>query len=301
MCGQSSLKLPLHSVDKVFVKSPKDRAKILIASPEVESLIQSLGQSFKLKHELQTATSSKMALFLLREWEPHLCLIDSQLDFAPLLLKIRELRGLSVGLLVYCPLPKETQGSKVQGQQPPPWQKKEEQAFLSGADHFIPLKPEFGKPDCLDGQPLVWRVDSLWRRFKRAQEEGNTQLKVVTASSSQLIESPTSTESPKGSPPLRIGELEILPEDYLVRRQGERVSLTPTQFRLLLSFVGHPETLLSRQWLKENVWENSEISLRSIDAQISKLRKLVPEIDLCLINIYGKGYVFNLPAKGRAA
>ncbi|MCB0392546.1 MAG: helix-turn-helix domain-containing protein, partial [Bdellovibrionales bacterium] len=47
------------------------------------------------------------------------------------------------------------------------------------------------------------------------------------------------------------------------------------------------------EWIKENIWDNADISPRSIDAQISKLKKILPEIGQDIINIYGQGYILT--------
>jgi DNA-binding response OmpR family regulator len=85
--------------------------------------------------------------------------------------------------------------------------------------------------------------------------------------------------------------LKIYENDYMVKRGDDVVTTTPTQFKLLIAFANHPDQLLSRSWIKQEVWQNSDISPRSIDAQISKLKKLIPEFEGSLMNIYGKGYI----------
>ena len=54
--------------------------------------------------------------------------------------------------------------------------------------------------------------------------------------------------------PLRVGNLEIDPAPRLVRRNGEPVSLTATEFDLLLLLARHPGQVFSRDQLLEAVW-----------------------------------------------
>ncbi len=226
-----------------------------------------------------------MALFLLQEWEPDICLIDDRLDTVPLLLKMRETRGLSIGLIVFSLQDQKTRAT-------------EEQVFRCGADHFCRVRPEDRN---LDLKPLYWRAESLWQRVQR-HKSTRTSTRVTSPLQPLLPHLSDETPQPLDKPfTLHIGELEIQPEQFIVKRRGDRLTLTPIQFRLLLHFVNHPETLMSRPSLKEQVWGNSPISLRTIDAQISKLKKLIPEVDLCLINIYGKGYIFTLTGTKKAA
>ena len=97
--------------------------------------------------------------------------------------------------------------------------------------------------------------------------------------------------------PREFGWLRVYPDDFLVRRRDELVVLTPRMFQLLLALVDHPNRLLTRGWLRRHVWKQSDISLRSIDAQISKLRKLLPELNPAIVTVYGRGYVLTTGAK----
>lgn len=143
---------------------------------------------------------------------------------------------------------------------------KEEQSFRLGCDHWFSEADSF--------EPLIWRINSLLRR--------------PLSSSSPVSPSPDPSDSM-----IQISSLKIYPRDFLVKRMGQVVSISPTQFKLLNAFLNHPDQLLSREWIKNEVWSDSEISLRSIDAHISKLRKVLPELDPHLMNIYGKGYIFS--------
>lgn len=92
-------------------------------------------------------------------------------------------------------------------------------------------------------------------------------------------------------PALEVGSLRIVPQDSLAWRGRTAVPLTPTQLRLLVALVRHPDRLLTRAWLRRQVWRQTAISPRSIDAQISKLRRLLPELDSALRSLYGRGYL----------
>jgi two-component system KDP operon response regulator KdpE len=53
---------------------------------------------------------------------------------------------------------------------------------------------------------------------------------------------------------LRFGELEVDLERALVRRAGEPIRLTPTEYALLQEFVANPGKLLTHSWLLRQVW-----------------------------------------------
>ncbi|MEZ4872243.1 MAG: winged helix-turn-helix domain-containing protein [Bdellovibrionales bacterium] len=92
---------------------------------------------------------------------------------------------------------------------------------------------------------------------------------------------------------IEFDDLKIYPEEYLVKIGEKVVNTSPIQFRLLLSFINNHDQLLTRKWLQEYVWDGAKISPRSIDAQISKLKKLIPMIETYMINVYGKGYILS--------
>jgi two-component system, OmpR family, KDP operon response regulator KdpE len=53
---------------------------------------------------------------------------------------------------------------------------------------------------------------------------------------------------------LRFGDLEVDLARHLVRRGGQDVRLTPTEYRLLEAMVTNPGTLLTHRWLLGKVW-----------------------------------------------
>jgi len=61
---------------------------------------------------------------------------------------------------------------------------------------------------------------------------------------------------------------------HRVRRDGNPVSLGPTEYRLLRHFLQNPEKVFSRQQLLELVWpHNEDIELRTVDVHIRRLRQ----------------------------
>ena len=55
-------------------------------------------------------------------------------------------------------------------------------------------------------------------------------------------------------PLIRYGELEIDLPRQLVKLSGERIHLTPTEYRLLEAMATSPGKLLTHRWLLERVW-----------------------------------------------
>lgn len=218
-------------------------------------------------YDIQLASSHEMALFLYKEWEPHLCIVDLN---SPLyahtaeLYQIQKSQGRHCGFLA------------ISFDAPNIFL--EEKCFRFGCDQIL-YSPQ-------DWRQITLRLHALHRRL------GQT----ITPQQSTT----TVTHLPTHRDSHSLYGLTIYPNEFLIKRGEEIIVTSPTQFRLFMAFVNHSDQLLSRQWLKTMVWENSKISMRSIDAQISKLKKILPELDAYLINIYGKGYILSSPQKQAA-
>jgi two-component system, OmpR family, phosphate regulon response regulator OmpR len=87
-------------------------------------------------------------------------------------------------------------------------------------------------------------------------------------------------------------------------REGSQVEMTSGEFALLAALVKHPNQPLSRERLRELArGRNSESDERSIDVQISRLRKMVepsPGRPYHIQTVWGFGYVFVPESNGRA-
>ncbi|HYI42369.1 MAG TPA: phosphate regulon transcriptional regulator PhoB [Sphingomicrobium sp.] len=60
---------------------------------------------------------------------------------------------------------------------------------------------------------------------------------------------------------------------HRVRRNGQTVALSPTEYRLLRHFLENPEKVYSRQQLLDVAWpHNEDIELRTVDVHIRRLR-----------------------------
>jgi two-component system alkaline phosphatase synthesis response regulator PhoP len=105
------------------------------------------------------------------------------------------------------------------------------------------------------------------------------------------------TASPAPARRIREGDLEIDLDAHTVRRSGEAVDLTPTEFNLLAVLASQPGRVFSRLQLLEagqgNAYEGYE---RTIDAHVKNLRaKLEPDPRLprYVETVFGIGYRFH--------
>lgn len=77
---------------------------------------------------------------------------------------------------------------------------------------------------------------------------------------------------------LRVQHLEIDQAAVEVRRDGRRVDLTPTEYRLLLELARRPGQVLTREILLERVWDYDFLGdSRVVDVGIGRLRSKVEE------------------------
>ena len=78
----------------------------------------------------------------------------------------------------------------------------------------------------------------------------------------------------EGSDVLRFADLELEPATREVRRGGERIELTRTEFALLELFLRNPRQVLTRSLIFERVWGyDFGLSSNSLDVYIGYLRR----------------------------
>lgn len=76
--------------------------------------------------------------------------------------------------------------------------------------------------------------------------------------------------------------------------KGEEVILTKREFELLRFFLKYRNVVLSREQLAEEIWkEESFIQGRTIDVNITRLRKKIKPYDKNLVTRQGYGYIFH--------
>jgi DNA-binding response OmpR family regulator len=97
-----------------------------------------------------------------------------------------------------------------------------------------------------------------------------------------------------GNPRLRFGDLEVVPQEGVVTRNGEPVHLTKTEFRLLVELANHPGTVFSREDLLEKVWGHGIFGDgRLVDVHVRRLRTKVetdPANPRHVVTVRGLGY-----------
>ena len=95
---------------------------------------------------------------------------------------------------------------------------------------------------------------------------------------------------------LNVLGLQLDPSSHRVTLQGEPLSVTPIEFRLLHFFMTHPERVFSRQQLLDQVWGNGAyVEERTVDVHIRRLRKILEasDHDKLIQTVRGAGYRFS--------
>ena len=131
--------------------------------------------------------------------------------------------------------------------------------FEAGADDYItkPIKPKV----------LVSKIKSLLRRLKTEKNSEDS---------------------------LKIGDIVIDREEYVVYKSGEKISLPRKEFELFSLLTSKPNKVFKREVIIDTVWGNEVVvGGRTIDVHIRKLREKIG--DNHFKTVKGVGYKFVLP------
>jgi two-component system response regulator MtrA len=98
---------------------------------------------------------------------------------------------------------------------------------------------------------------------------------------------------------LSVGDLEIDPAAFRVRKDGAEVTLTATEFRLLLELARRPDQVFTRELLLERVWGYEYLGdSRLVDVAVQRLRSKVeddPARPRLIGTVRGVGYRLESP------
>ncbi|MEY4629376.1 MAG: hypothetical protein RLZZ595_1702 [Bacteroidota bacterium] len=126
-----------------------------------------------------------------------------------------------------------------------------------GADDFIskPISPKV----------MVSKVNSFFRRISK----------------------------PETSQSIELGDIRIVPDEYMVYYQGQPINLAKKEFELLSYLASKPGRVFLRNEILNRIW-GSEVIVgdRTIDVHIRKIRQKLG-ID-CITTVKGVGYKFEI-------
>ena len=96
---------------------------------------------------------------------------------------------------------------------------------------------------------------------------------------------------------IAVDGLEIDPGGFTVRREGEEIPLTATEFKLLLELARRPKQVFTRELLLELVWNYDYLGdSRLVDAAVQRLRAKIeadPKEPKLIRTVRGVGYRFD--------
>ncbi|ABK53604.1 two component transcriptional regulator, winged helix family [Acidothermus cellulolyticus 11B] len=119
------------------------------------------------------------------------------------------------------------------------------------------------------------------------------EMKELSARIRALLRRSRSAGGPAGEV-IDIQDLEIRPDAGVVRRNGEALHLTRTEFRLLCELASAPDRVYSREQLLERVWGYDYFGDgRIVDVHVRRLRTKIeedPAHPRILVTVRGLGY-----------
>ncbi|HVL85326.1 MAG TPA: response regulator transcription factor [Pseudonocardia sp.] len=93
---------------------------------------------------------------------------------------------------------------------------------------------------------------------------------------------------------LRLGDVEVRPDEGVVCRDGEEVHLTRTEFRLLVELAAAAGRVVTREELLQRVWGYDYFAdTRLLDVHIRRLRRKIerdPDDPTVVLTVRGTGY-----------
>ncbi len=93
---------------------------------------------------------------------------------------------------------------------------------------------------------------------------------------------------------IRVGEIEIHPNNYVVHLRGKEIPLPRKEFEVLLFLVRHPDRVISRETLLNEVWgPDVYVVDRTVDVHIRKIREKLGALAAHIDTVKGVGYRFK--------
>jgi two-component system, OmpR family, alkaline phosphatase synthesis response regulator PhoP len=111
-----------------------------------------------------------------------------------------------------------------------------------------------------------------------------------------------SADTPTPARTIRVDDIEIDPDDRVVRRAGAEIPLTPKAFDLLVALIEKQGRVASRQELLHHVWGYADsVTTRTVDAHVAELRRKLeadPAEPRLILTVWKVGY--RLRAESRS-
>ena len=101
---------------------------------------------------------------------------------------------------------------------------------------------------------------------------------------------------------IKIGNLVIMPDAYIVEKNGKKIELTHREFELLYYLAQHMGQVMTREHLLQTVWGYDYFGdVRTVDVTVHRLREKIennPIQPQVLVTRRGVGYYVKQPSEG---
>ncbi|MBI3587323.1 MAG: response regulator transcription factor [Ignavibacteriales bacterium] len=98
----------------------------------------------------------------------------------------------------------------------------------------------------------------------------------------------------KASGSVKIGEMEIFTENYLVKVGQKEIALPKKEFEVLLFLARHPNRVITRETLLNEIWGHDVYVIdRTVDVHIRKIREKLGSYADNIETVKGVGYRFK--------
>jgi two-component system alkaline phosphatase synthesis response regulator PhoP len=110
----------------------------------------------------------------------------------------------------------------------------------------------------------------------------------------RAIKGRSGRETEEAAEILKIGELEIQKDNYVVRIGSREIHLPKKEFEVLLFLARHPDRVVSRETLLNEIWGHDVYVVdRTIDVHVRKIREKLGRHAHHLETVKGVGYRFR--------
>jgi DNA-binding response OmpR family regulator len=94
--------------------------------------------------------------------------------------------------------------------------------------------------------------------------------------------------------PIAVGNLKLDPKSFSVQVNEQPVKLTQVEFELLRYFLEHPNQVIGRKTLLNDLWPDAVVTDRTIDTHMANLRRKIKGFVYTFETIYGAGYILKM-------
>lgn len=91
---------------------------------------------------------------------------------------------------------------------------------------------------------------------------------------------------------IQFDDLELDLNTHSASLRGEKLPLTPIEYKILYTLTKHSGVIVSRESLAQTIWQNIHVQNQNIDTHLSNLRKKLGQYGERISTIKARGYKF---------